>query len=475
MQTVSAAPSDMPLANPPDIFADPSIELQSQQSLQDGTLIGKKFSFGTELSNWAVLMIKDGHELEEFRGLDDPIFERKMATLTDMFVAKGIIIKTQPNYLLADLPRRKASDPRRKAATNVIRAMIKDLGKQLTFLMVFMSRPDERIYSGLKHLCDLYLDVHTICVNSDKILGESKSDLLQRFADVALRVNLKLGGIHDNLSHHSMTLLNQMPTMMVGITTSGPSNLNNAPSVAAVAASVDSFFAQYPASMRIQQWSGTAISGLREMIVERIENFLNISKVLPERLIVFRSNVSNNLLPYVIEEEIREVIQAFKKYRQGTYRPDLTFIICYTREPNESTQRSIREIYRAAPIASAKTVPVEPFYFSSEVPSAIQDTPQRKHYYAVHHEISFTVDQLGQLMDDVDGQLVRKSEEEGVGSPAFYAFRACHRGRCYLRDLYEEIKTGSGKLDSTAVMQKSTELWFGGVRGETLKNSMFYL
>lgn len=52
-----------------------------------------------------------------------------------------------------------------------------------------------------------------------------------------------------------MAWLDQMPTMLVGIdvTHPGPGSVKGTPSIAAVVASVDRDYAQYPATMEIQE------------------------------------------------------------------------------------------------------------------------------------------------------------------------------------------------------------------------------
>ena len=66
---------------------------------------------------------------------------------------------------------------------------------------------------------------------------------------------MKLGGINHNLDMDSMQWLKQEPTMLVGmdVTHPGPGSLRGSPSIAAVVASVDDQFAQYPASLKIQE------------------------------------------------------------------------------------------------------------------------------------------------------------------------------------------------------------------------------
>ena len=118
--------------------------------------------------------------------------------------------------------------------------------------MVLLSSGDKHVFAGIKHLCDVFLDVHTVCVHSEKIRKDKGQ--LQYFANVALKFNMKLGGVNHGLDNDSMRWLRGEPTMMVGmdVTHPGPGSVRGTPSIAAVVGSVDDHFAQFPASMRIQ-------------------------------------------------------------------------------------------------------------------------------------------------------------------------------------------------------------------------------
>jgi eukaryotic translation initiation factor 2C len=69
------------------------------------------------------------------------------------------------------------------------------------------------------------------------------------------QVNTKLGGINHLLDDSAMKWLREKTTMVVGADVTHPSPLSaeGTPSVAAVVASVDKDFVQYPASLSIQQ------------------------------------------------------------------------------------------------------------------------------------------------------------------------------------------------------------------------------
>ena len=102
-------------------------------------------------------------------------------------------------------------------------------------------------------MCDVELGIHTLHMLTAKVLkDERKQD--QYFSNVALKLNMKLGGVNHQLDPESMRWLLQKKTMVVGldVTHPGPGSLAGTPSIAAAVASVDDKFAQFPASLRCQ-------------------------------------------------------------------------------------------------------------------------------------------------------------------------------------------------------------------------------
>ena len=111
-----------------------------------------------------------------------------------------------------------------------------------------------------------------------------------------------------------MAWLTKKKTMMVGIdvTHPGPGSREGTPSIAAVVASVDDSFVQFPASLRVQRtkkevpiiipdmkWTRTnfflprqMLDELQDMMVERLLVYEKKNKELPARVIVYRDGVS---------------------------------------------------------------------------------------------------------------------------------------------------------------------------------------
>ena len=212
------------------------------------------FAEGAKLGPWTVLVIKDGNRYDEFSDAQDPELRTIIEGFTSMCRTCGIsIVQTPPLLAVAELPPKNPQDPIRSHAINTIRNVLMATKQKPSLLLVILSNGDKHIYSGLKHLCDVYLDVPNVCVQTAKIRKEKGQ--LQYYANVALKVNMKLGGVNHAVDEASMGKLRQPPTMLVGmdVTHPGPSTVKGTPSIAAVVASADLRFSQYPASMRIQE------------------------------------------------------------------------------------------------------------------------------------------------------------------------------------------------------------------------------
>lgn len=226
----------------------PRIDDRASWNLRD-----VKFAKGGKLENWAVLLIADGGR-DEFQGPGDPALVQTVDGFVTMCRKSGVNVVDKPSQVVvAQLPNKTREQPIRGDAINTIRAALLGIKKKPSFVFVILSNGDRNVYSGLKHLCDVYLDVATICVQVSKFRKEKGQ--LQYFANVALKLNMKMGGVNHRMEGPNAAWLKKEPTMLVGIDVTHPGfgTVKGTPSIAAVVASVDADYGQFPASLRIQQ------------------------------------------------------------------------------------------------------------------------------------------------------------------------------------------------------------------------------
>ncbi|KAK5139822.1 hypothetical protein LTR04_003318, partial [Oleoguttula sp. CCFEE 6159] len=180
------------------------------------------------------------------------------------------------------------------------------------------------LYSILKTCGDVKHGIHTVCVTEQKWKSPDYN------ANVALKINMKLGGVNHYIKPEDLKPLDSK-TMVVGIDVTHPSpgSIKGAPSVAGVVASIDGMFAQYLASMRPQQGRVEMVAQLGDMIVERLDVWAKKNQGgLPAKIIVYRDGVSEGQYQTVLEKELTAFQSAFKKkYGAQNKWPQISIIV----------------------------------------------------------------------------------------------------------------------------------------------------
>ena len=216
-----------------------------------------KFHHGGVVKSWWILVVTEQHPV--FNAPDDP----QLTGLWKGFAGKcersgmtGISPNTPPALLNVGLVN-PAIDPGRQQSLARIRSAIREKQTRSgspSFMLVILSKRDNYIYPGIKRICDVELGIHTVHMLANKVLTDTRKQD-QYFSNVALKVNTKLGGINHKVDERSLQWLTKTKTMLVGmdVTHPGPGSIEGTPSIAAVVASVDGHFAQFPASLRCQE------------------------------------------------------------------------------------------------------------------------------------------------------------------------------------------------------------------------------
>ncbi|KAG8947603.1 hypothetical protein FRC00_009030, partial [Tulasnella sp. 408] len=431
------------------------------------------------LRNWAVLVIRDGGR-SDFLGPHDPNLINILNGFTTVCNRSGMTVLSDPAVATVTLPPKgQGSDPFRKQAIEAIRGALRSIRPKPTIVLVMLSNGDKYIYTGLKSLCDLILDVHTVCCHSQKIRKEKGQ--LQFFANIALKINMKLGGVNHTLDHDSLRWLLEEPTIMFGsdVTHPSPGSLKGTPSIAAVVASIDDKFAHYPASLRLQESRKEMITDLSLMVQERLDQYRVTSRKLPRRIIFFRDGVSEGQFYTVIQEELPKIKDACARMvAGGGYRPKITMCIAGKRHhtrfyPTNEAGSDMNGNPRAGTVVDRGVTAIYDFDFFLQAHGGLQGTTRPTHYYVVHDENNFTADALQRLTNATSYMFGRATRAVSLIPPAYYADLACERGRCYIHELLTAGEIGSdGAAPPTdqQVFEDAERLWGQGI-GPNLKKT----
>ncbi|TEB24718.1 hypothetical protein FA13DRAFT_1907530, partial [Coprinellus micaceus] len=165
-----------------------------------------------------------------------------------------------------------------------------------TLYVVVLPENGDEIYTAVKHFGDVTQGVATQCLKSNKCARANA----QYWANVLLKVNVKLGGVNSIPDPALASSLADpaIPTIVMGADVIHPApGADGRPSFTALVSSVDRHCAKYIATDRVQEGRREIISDLKEMAVHCLNNYVNYSASRGEGTEIEASEV--DLLPSV--------------------------------------------------------------------------------------------------------------------------------------------------------------------------------
>jgi eukaryotic translation initiation factor 2C len=409
-----------------------------------------KFNTIGTLNTWSYLLIslptyRDAFDLASLAGA--------VGQFTDTLAKTGISAAAPltGQRLELDSPEDARLDQRLQSAA-----------RSLELLLVILPDAITPLYNRIKHYGDVKYGIHTVCCVGHKLARCND----QYFANVALKVNLKLGGNNQLLHASRRGIIDEDKTMVVGIDVTHPSpgSAPNAPSIAGIVASVDRWLGQWPAVLRIQS------KPLKEMVsdlVDMLKSRLRLWKDpnhgghanLPENILVYRDGVSESQYQTVLNEEVpllrRACRDMYPPADQGKGLPRLTLVVVgkrhhtrfYASREGDADQSSNP---RPGTVVDRSVTEARTWDFFLQSHAAIQGTARPAHYFVLLDEIfraryAKTVPPPFQNVADVVESLTqsicytygRATKAVSVCTPAYYADLVCERARCYLSWAFE--------------------------------------
>ena len=323
------------------------------------------------------------------------------------------------------------------------------------FLLVILPAPDTAIYNRVKYVCDVQEGLHNMCVVANKF---ARPDNTQYFANVALKVNLKLGGRNQFLENAKLGLLSEGKTMVVGIDVTHPSpgSSSDAPSVAGIVASVDKNLAQWPAGLRIQTARQEMVADLDNLLKTRLNLWMKCNGSYPANILVYRDGVSEGQYHLLLENELPALRKACNELypasstKQGY--PRLMIAVVGKRHHNRFYPTKADDSDRSTnpqngTVVDRGVTEARNWDFFLQAHTALQGTARPAHYYVVYDEIfrekkaqhpfQNAADALEDLTHNMCYLFGRATKAVSVCPPAYYADLVCERARCYLSKQFD--------------------------------------
>jgi hypothetical protein len=358
-------------------------------------------------------------------------------------------------------------------------------------ILVILPSLDNTIYNRVKYACDVKEGLLNVCVVGSKFAKANA----QYHANVALKINLKLGGRNQFLDNSKLGILAEGKTMVVGldVTHPSPGSSSNAPSVASIVASVDQWLAQWPADLRIQPSRQEMVSDLESLFKSRLRLWMARNGVYPENILVYRDGVSEGQYNLVLEQELPSLRKACKELYSPTSTkegiPRITIIIVGKRHntrfyPTKKEDADRSSNPQNGTVVDRGVTEARNWDFFLQAHTAIQGTARPAHYYIIYDQI-FQAQRIhptfvnaADVLEDLTHNLCylfgRATKAVSICPPAYYANLACERARCYLSGLFDPSPTasptgsvvsgGTGQADPSRVQIHNN-----------IRDSMFYI
>ncbi|KAK4198626.1 ribonuclease H-like domain-containing protein [Triangularia verruculosa] len=442
-----------------------SVELVKPQDggwLLKGVRVSKP---GRMIKNWAFLIVNC--QADQYIKTTMGNFAGFMATNMGMAINKNATPAT--GYQVA---HRGEQD---------LRVAFQKMNPKPDLVIVVLNDQDANVYNTVKKLGDVEFGVQTVCVVKNKILNEKG----QRgyFANVALKVNLKFGGVNHKL-HTLHPLLKSGKTMVVGYDVTHPTNLapgagENAPSLVGLVASIDADLGQWPAVA----WQNPG--RVEQLDVKLVENFKSRLQLwqkhnggrLPENILIYRDGVSEGQFKMVLTAELPHIRTACSQM-YAKQQPRITLIVSVKRHqtrfyPTDPQQTHFKsKSPKEGTVVDRGVTNVRYWDFFLQAHASLQGTARPAHYTVLMDEIfrvsygAQAANNLEQVTHDMCYLYGRATKAVSICPPAYYADLVCGRARIHKNELFDDASTiASGSKETIGNRRVHANL----------ENSMYYI
>ncbi|KAJ9098336.1 hypothetical protein QFC19_006460 [Naganishia cerealis] len=318
-------------------------------------------------------------------------------------------------------------------------------------IVVLLPGRDAALYEEVKRIsaCSLHAPVVTQCLQASKIRSDRGLD--QYCANVAMKINAKLGGVTHTVPMSDLPGMNTR-TMLVGADVTHPPSRNDAQVAASIAATVASKNAEnnlYSASVRLQEGRQEPIADLQNMMVGHLKTYGAQTKYLPDSIVFYRDGVSEGQYAVVVQKEVNAIRLACESLKPG-YKPKITFVICAKKHNMRFFSKTGRDTDRSGNLPPGTVVDrtvVHPFAFDFylQAHAGLIGTARPTHYVVLVDENNYKPDELQRLTNGLCYSFARATRSVSIVSVCYYADIICTKSRAmvYEEESFSETMTQS--------------------------------
>ncbi|TFK75842.1 argonaute-like protein [Pluteus cervinus] len=309
-------------------------------------------------------------------------------------------------------------------------------------IVIILPEGGDDIYTAVKHFGDIAHGIPTQCMKSKACVAAGP----QYFANVSLKINVKLGGINvvPNAERTApLPILGDVdnPTIIFGADVIHPApGSEGVPSFTALVASVDNEAAKYIAASSVQGSRQEIIADLKEMSKdllvlyqryrERVER-RSPNDLKPKRIIFYRDGVSEGQFQQVLDKELASLKEAC---RELNIDAKITFVVVGKRHHIRFFPVNPKDADRSGNCPAGTVIdreithPTEfDFYLQSH--GGLLGTSKPAHYSVLHDENNFSSDAIQRVSFNLCHVYARSTRSVSIPAPVYYADIVCSRAK----------------------------------------------
>ncbi|KAJ2928490.1 hypothetical protein H1R20_g8598, partial [Candolleomyces eurysporus] len=325
------------------------------------------------------------------------------------------------------------------------------------FVVVLPDQGDE-IYTAVKHFGDIIQGVATQCLKSFKC---SRANA-QYWANVLLKVNVKLGGINAIPDPSLSSSLSDpaKPTIVMGADVQHPApGAEGRPSFAALVSSVDLNCTKYIANSDVQEGRVEIIAGLKKMVKNYADYRKNVeraAKPKPVRLIFFRDGVSEPQFKHVIDGELPLIKEALAELDMADCK--VTLVVVGKRHHIRFNPVNGGDKDKSGNAPAGLVVdrdighPIEfDYYLQSQ--GGLLGTSRSSHYSVLFDENRFNADAMQAISFSLCHVYARATRSVSIPAPVYYADIVCARSKHHYDPATRHMMSDSATQASDSALQ----------------------
>eukprot|EP00457_Paulinella_chromatophora_P001100 gb/GEZN01001102.1/.p1 GENE.gb/GEZN01001102.1/~~gb/GEZN01001102.1/.p1 ORF type:complete len:993 (+),score=113.13 gb/GEZN01001102.1/:188-3166(+) len=317
---------------------------------------------------------------------------------------------------------------------------------EMIFNFLIGGRDPMNTYKSIKTVFETQLGIPSQCFDFKNIRNEKKSGPNYQ-ANVALKVNAKLGGINNTLKP-KLTIISERPTLLMGADVHHPPVGNLlAPSVAAVVGSYNRDATKYMSITQAQGHRVESIACMQQATETLLKNFKEQQKVRPEHIIMYRDGVGEGAFDDVLAREVRAIYRACANLN-ANYKPQVTYILCQKRNHVKMFPSDRKYADKEGRLLAGTVVDVgitSPFDFDFFLCShaGLKGTSKPTRYLVLWDDAKLPTDKLLALTYELCYLYFRCTRAVSLPAPAFYAHLAAYRSHLYLPEADPHSRPGT--------------------------------